>query len=292
MRKLLKIISKLQWLGILGLVGDLLGLRMFKLFYLFWLLAFVDLFVSARSTVNSLLFLLQNLAMLVSLPITPLLYKFRLPDKDTYVPQCTYSLPFAEKWHVANGGVDKDTSHSWYAYSQRYAYDFYITDGEENSHMGSREVLSNYYCYGKEVLAPADGVVVLTKDSYEDTPITEPGQVDCAASDVRGNHVVIQHNKNEYSTVAHLLKDSICVVKGDKVQRGQKIALCGNSGNTSEPHIHFQIQANKSFIFSAGIPVSFKDILVDGQVESSPCFITNGSDVQNIKPKKMSVLSK
>ncbi len=82
----------------------------------------------------------------------------------------------------------------------------------------------------------------------------------CSASDVRGNYIVIQHSAQEYSTIAHIKKDSFCVKPGDKVFRGQVIARCGNSGNTSEPHIHFQIQQGKSFLFSAGLPIWFTNL--------------------------------
>lgn len=68
----------------------------------------------------------------------------------------------------------------------------------------------------------------------------------------------------------------------DKVQRGENIALSGNSGNTSEPHIHFQIQTGKSFVFSMGVPIFYTNIIIDDQREPAPCFITNGSDVQNL----------
>ena len=82
----------------------------------------------------------------------------------------------------------------------------------------------------------------------------------CSASDVRGNYIVIQHSAQEYSTIAHIKKDSFCVKIGDKVSRGQILARCGNSGNTSEPHIHFQIQQGKSFLFSAGLPIWFTNL--------------------------------
>ena len=87
-------------------------------------------------------------------------------------------------------------------------------------------------------------------------------------------------SKHEYSMIAHLLPESICVKKGDSVSRGQVIAKCGNSGNTSEPHIHFQIQYGKSFAISAGLPVLFAHIIVDGK-KTPQGFITNGHYVKN-----------
>ena len=67
---------------------------------------------------------------------------------------------------------------------------------------------------------------------------------------------------------------------GESVKRGQKIALCGNSGNTSEPHIHFQIQQGKSFLMSASLPISFIDIKnIPYQEERQ--FISRGQFVEN-----------
>lgn len=285
MKRRLHKILKLQWLGIIGILGDLFNIANLDWFYLFWLLSLVDFFLSFRTISSSISgsfkFLFQNLAMLVSIPIVPLFHGFCLPNKDNFVPQGHYSLPFEGKWLVANGGVDKETSHSWNMCSQRYAYDFFMTDGEGKSYAENRKELNDYYCYKENVMAPADGVVVKMADKYEDTPIGEIGEVDCAAPDVRGNFVIIQHSKHEYSVIAHLLKDSICVRPGDNVKRGDKIALCGNSGNTSEPHIHFQLQSGKSFVFSAGLPISFADIECDGEIKEQPCFISEGISVRN-----------
>ena len=92
--------------------------------------------------------------------------------------------------------------------------------------------------------------------------------------------IVIRHSKHEYSVIAHLLPNSLCVQKGDRVSRGQVIAKCGNSGNTSEPHIHFQIQYGKIFEISAGLPILFTRIVVDG-AKMPEGFITKGHYVEN-----------
>lgn len=60
--------------------------------------------------------------------------------------------------------------------------------------------------------------------------------------------------------MAHLKKDSITIKVGDSVSRGQLIAKCGNTGNSTEPHLHFQLQTGQSFYSSAGLPVQFKNI--------------------------------
>ncbi len=121
----------------------------------------------------------------------------------------------------------KETSHSWNICPQRYAYDFFIEENGQ-SFQGSGKDVTDYLCYGKPILSPADGVVVELKNQFEDTPISENQEVLCSSSDVRGNYIVIQHSSHEYSTIAHIKKDSFCVKPGDKISRSQLIARCGN----------------------------------------------------------------
>lgn len=263
----LKISKKLYWLGLIGLIGTFFHIPGLKLFYLFFLLVIINFILSCililktdRETddenVKNLKFLFQNLGMLLGIPYIYLRNRFRLPNISNYKPQVLYSLPFEGAWTVANGGTVKETSHSWNICPQRYAYDFFIEENGQ-SFQGSGKDVTDYLCYGKPILSPADGVVVELKNQFEDTPISENQEVLCSSSDVRGNYIVIQHSSHEYSTIAHIKKDSFCVKPGDKISRSQLIARCGNSGNTSEPHIHFQIQQGKSFLFSAGLPICF-----------------------------------
>jgi len=223
---------------------------------------------------------LQAFRQLFGIPLTYIRYGFRLPNAERYISECQYSLPFDGRWYVANGGITKETSHSWGICSQRYAYDFHIVDERAQSYAGDRKVLENYYCYKQNVLSPADGIVVTVNNGCVDSPIVEEGQATCVADDIRGNFIIIRHGKREYSLIAHLLINSICVNPGDKVTRGQIIARCGNSGNSSEPHIHFQIQAGKSFLLSTGLPIKFYNIEI-GDRQLGDSFITKEQFVRN-----------
>lgn len=135
-----------------------------------------------------------------------------------------------------------------------------MLDDTGNSFSGDVTKPAGYFCYGKEILAPADGEVVETGSGYPDSLISGNGQADCSASDIRGNHILLRHAEREYSLLCHLMPGSIRVKNGDKVKRGQCIALCGNSGNSSEPHLHFHLQYGLSFCNSAGLPVEFEGI--------------------------------
>lgn len=281
--------KKMYWLGCLGLLGTILDYPYLLLFYLFFLLAPIEFILSLvcalkeeedSSEARNLKFLFQNLGMLIGIPIIYMRCWFRLPDRH-YKAKVSYRLPFDGEWLTVNGGLDKETSHSWRICNQRYAYDFYI-EQDGKSYRFDGKTVSDYYCYGEAVLAPADGIVVDIKDDFEDTPISENGEIQCLASDIRGNYIVIYHGKKEYTTIAHLKKESILIKVGDRVSQGQRIARCGNSGNTSEPHIHFQLQQGKSFLFSASLPIYFDEIQ-ETFTGTDIHYLTRGQRVTNIK---------
>lgn len=189
--------------------------------------------------------------------------KYRKKENDSILcckGKTEYALPFNGEWYTANGGVTKDKSHSWEVLPQRFAYDFFIVDGNGGSYRGDKKDLHSYYCYGKDILAPADGVVVSAKNSFPDCRIMDDGQPDPDTPDIGGNRIIIKHSANEYSAICHLMPESITVQKGQLVKRGEVMAKCGNSGNTTEPHIHFQVQNTAHFYSSMGIPIHFSNI--------------------------------
>lgn len=253
MSRVILVIGILKYIGLLGIPALFSDNMIWKCFALFWLFGILEIILT-------LPVLVQSIKQVTAIPIIYIRYKFKLPDIHSYNPKVLYSLPFKEKWTVINGGVYKDGSHSWNIHSQRYAYDFLILDKDGNSAAGDRKRPENYYCYGKDVLAPADGIVVDLKVNHKDSKIFNYGFMDRAITDIRGNYIIIKHAENEYSCLAHLLPHSIKVQKGQYVRRGEVIAKCGNSGNSSEPHLHFQIQDRKSFFYSMGLPIHFTDI--------------------------------
>ncbi len=224
-------------------------------------------------------------------------YGGKLPDKDSYSCTVKYSLPFEGAWTVVNGGVTQSDSHSWEIPTQRYAYDFIVIDVDGKSNWSEETRPESFYCYGKDILAPADGVVVEVGDGNPDSKITVDRKAACAGRDIRGNYILIQHTKDEYSLLAHLKQGSINVSVGQRVIRKDKIAKCGNSGNSSEPHLHFQLQAGVSFYSSPGLPIEFinisanstpdyelldsREILVEN-TNTYPPYISRGQSVSNI----------
>lgn len=140
---------------------------------------------------------------------------------NSYSPQIEYALPFDGEWYIANGGVTQKTSHSWEVLPQRYAYDFIIVDEDGESCHGDKMDLHSYYCYGKEILAPADGIVVSVKNGFPDCRIMGNGQPDPDTPDIGGNRITIKHSSKEYSVVCHFMPDSVLVKKGQMVKKGR-----------------------------------------------------------------------
>ncbi|MCL5283958.1 MAG: peptidoglycan DD-metalloendopeptidase family protein [Armatimonadetes bacterium] len=174
-----------------------------------------------------------------------------------------YRLPFKEKWYVFWGGPTVQENYHHPVLSQRYAIDFLIRNASGLTHRGSGDKLSDYYAYGKTILAPAGGKVVMVVSGAPDNP---PGVMDPFIA--VGNCIELQTAPHEYVIMAHLKPGSIRVHTGERVKAGQPIALCGNSGNTSEPHLHFQIQNRFNMAEAVGLYPMFADYR--SQAEDGP----------------------
>nr|WP_240452093.1 M23 family metallopeptidase [Halostella salina] len=214
------------------------------------------------SFLNPLLFRQDAMQLLGSL-VAIGRHRGSLPNPETHDQATSYRLPVEGTWTVVNGSPIKEYSHSWFPATQRYAYDFVITDEEGRSRpAGTDTSIENYYCYDQPVLAPADGVVVNVRD--DDPELGRAGGFSHPLKrSVTGNAVTIRHAENEYGSLIHLVPGSIEVEPGDRVTRGEQVGRCGHSGNSAEPHLHFQLQDHPTFEISAGLPIRFDDVDVD-----------------------------
>jgi murein DD-endopeptidase MepM/ murein hydrolase activator NlpD len=199
---------------------------------------------------------------------------------STHDHRTSYALPFEGRWLVAIGGRSWRTSHSWHLIGQRYAYDFVAVDGQGHRHRATGRLREDYLSYGQPVLAPANGVVAHVRDGVRDAVQVGTGWVDWRSRDFRGNFVVIRHAEAEYSLLAHLVPGSIALRAGDQVQRGQRVGLCGHSGHSTEPHLHFQVQDRENFFLAASLPVAFTNTVVNGDKQTGPVHLSIGDLVE------------
>jgi murein DD-endopeptidase MepM/ murein hydrolase activator NlpD len=75
-----------------------------------------------------------------------------------------------------------------------------------------------------------------------------------------GNHVVLDLGDGVYAMYAHVRRGSLKIKPGDRVRAGQQIARCGNSGNSTEPHVHFQLMDGPDLDAARGIPFTWSGI--------------------------------
>lgn len=174
------------------------------------------------------------------------------PASDEAFTRTEFSHPFRGEWTVFWGGTNVLLNYHYEHESQRYAYDLVQIKGT-SSYSGDPGKLESYYAYGQEVTAPAPGTVKAVENDRPDNPI---GQTD--GKNPAGNHVVIDHGNGEYSFLAHFQKGSIAVKPGEKIERGQLLGRVGNSGNTSEPHIHFHVADGADLSGSKSIRIRFE----------------------------------
>ncbi len=143
-------------------------------------------------------------------------------------------VPFNGSWSCTQG-VDGRHTHKgpW-----KHAFDFEVISPDGKLHDDSGEDVASYYCWKLPVLACADGRVVRVINDVIDNKIDEINVVQNW-----GNLVIIEHSPGIYSKVCHLAKNSVKVHEGEHVRAGDVVGLCGNSGRSPRPHIHFQMQA-------------------------------------------------
>jgi hypothetical protein len=174
-----------------------------------------------------------------------------VPDKH----ETEVSFPSKGRWLVVWGGDTEELNQHHSVPNQRFAFDLVAVNEEGKSHKGDGIANDDYYAFGKEIFAPADGIVTDVIDGVRDNV---PGSMNPYSA--LGNAVVIQHREHEVSVLAHLKLGTAKVRVGENVKRGQVIGLCGNSGNSSEPHLHYHLQNTPIIQDGTGIKCYFRKL--------------------------------
>jgi murein DD-endopeptidase len=139
--------------------------------------------------------------------------------------------------------------------AQRFAIDYVRVGDDHRTFTGDSLKNANYHAYGQDALAVAAGIVVAVKDSIpENVPGITSRAVPITLETVGGNHVIVDLGGGRHAFYAHLQPGSLRVKRGDKVHTGQVVGLVGNSGNSTEPHLHFHLSDGNSPLGSEGIP--------------------------------------
>lgn len=185
-------------------------------------------------------------------------------DGRGYRPRAVYTLPFRGEWMLINGGNTRQTSHSWDILGQRFALDFVQANEAIERHTDRGTRPEQYFCYGQEILAAADGTVVRAENRVG-RAFLGWGICDFMARSFVGNHVLIEHATGEYALYAHLIRGSVTVAPGERVERSQVLGRCGHTGHSTEPHLHFHLQDSADLFGGMGLPVRFSGLFADGE---------------------------
>ncbi|MFE0907816.1 M23 family metallopeptidase [Streptomyces rochei] len=198
--------------------------------------------------------------------------------------------PVTGRWSALNSPADRTPSHGVHAYGQTFAIDL-VAEPAPGARPGFRALWPlarrnhHFPAFGAPLLAVADGTVVRADDGQRDhlsrtslpallyLMLVEGSARELAgARRIVGNHLVLDLGGDTYAMYAHVRRGSFAVREGDRVRAGQLLARCGNSGNSTEPHVHFQLMDGPDPDTARGVPFTWRGVGVprNGEVFDVP----------------------
>ncbi|MGO1316941.1 MAG: M23 family metallopeptidase [Cellulomonadaceae bacterium] len=202
------------------------------------------------------------------------------PGPDSAAPARVVHAPVCGRWTALNSPATKVPSHGVRSYGQAYAIDvIYDPEGTWRATAGrgrSFRPAADFTSFGRPVLAPVSGTVVGVHDGARDhrarntllalpyftleSIVRELGGV----GRILGNHVIIDAGDGSFAVLAHLQRGSTSVRVGEVVDAGQEVGRCGNSGNSTEPHLHMHLMDRAAPAAAQGVPMAWADVQVAG----------------------------
>lgn len=188
----------------------------------------------------------------------------------------TFSLayPFTGRWLVQNSPANRVPSHGTHLFASAYAIDFVPVD--ESGGTASLSLTSmlrpeppeRFPGFGRMLTAPAAGVVAAVHedepdhDAYRGLPsikyaLTQQHRARHGWTGLGGNHVIIESKTGVFVALCHLRRGSLRVTAGQPISVGENLGECGNSGNSTEPHVHVQAMDDVDPQHANAIPITF-----------------------------------
>lgn len=168
---------------------------------------------------------------------------------------------------------------------ERYAFDNLIIDEHGENYSGDPAVNESYFNYKDTLFAVADGSIVKVKNGRPENSGNGGDVKMITADELAGNYLMLDIGHGRYAMYAHCVPNSFMVQEGDVVKEGDPIALLGNSGNSTGPHLHFQICDSPDFFLTNGLPFVLKKytkIGVYGSGEINPPVVITNSMMEEM----------
>lgn len=200
-------------------------------------------------------------------------------------------FPLRGEWMAPTTPGKKIPSHGTDQLGESFAFDFLQVDWERSGrpfyntnwlqYLFLGVPLNKCYCWDKEVYAPCDGEIIKAEDGYKERPrvhwVTDSfvalknayafDPVKDGIQPVAGNYIIMKCSSNVYAAFAHLQNGSITVSVGQMVKKGDILGKIGHSGNSTAPHLHFQLMDSSNILSAKGIPCAFEqyDLYQNGE---------------------------
>ncbi|KOX18956.1 MULTISPECIES: M23 family metallopeptidase [unclassified Streptomyces] len=251
-----------------------------------WLLFFVQLIVSFTVGLPYS-YALSWLPLIAALAVGVMLALHTGKEVRAEVrPPVEVDPPVTGRWSALNSPADRTPSHGTHQYGQTYAIDIVAEDEERPrpSFAWLWPVVrrsEEFPAFGAPLFAVADAAVVHAEDGLRDhlsrnsllavlylLVFEATVRVLAGARWIVGNHLVLDLGDGTYAVYAHLRRGSLTVRAGDRVTAGQQVARCGNSGNSTEPHLHFHLMNGPDLDIARGVPFTWRGVGVPKNKET------------------------
>jgi Peptidase family M23 len=214
---------------------------------------------------------------------------------DPHRAPVVLTLPFRGTWQARNSPARRVPSHGTHFLGETFAIDFVAVRGRRTATKSdwrtlvAAEPADRFFGFGRSILAPAQGRVVAVHDGELDHParrspvtllpyaLTQASRLRRGLDAVTGNYVILSlRDGGPYVALVHLRAGSLRVRAGDAVVVGQELAECGNSGNSTQPHVHVQVMDSLELLTARGIPMAFGNYRAWGRRARRPRQVREG----------------
>ena len=214
----------------------------------------------------------------------------RAPNDDTWTDMpgeledpIVVEFPLRGEWAAVNTPAHRIPSHGTDQLGQRYAYDLVKIDARRGIHLHPAGILRSYllggrtnecYGWGQPVHAASDGEVIEATDGMQERAWLHVARELWLATKnavtfdpspgldpVLGNHVIMRMEGSDaiHALFAHLAPGTVAVKEGQAINAGEMIGRVGHTGNSTAPHLHFQLMDSADLFRAAGVPCAFRE---------------------------------